>query len=176
MADLGGQAASGGARGELTFNGREKAFDLGALAVRFFRKGSEHLIPNGTVGDTPAPRGNAALRSQALPKVLVIGFHPHPPAAHRGERLVPPHPAIPAERASRTQALNGLAAPAKSVAAHSPQSATSTKDCLERRNSIRPSVPSHLAYKAERGGNELFKSGTETARPRCICQHEVERA
>jgi len=65
----------------------------------FFRKGSEHLIPNGTVGDTPAPRGNAALRSQALPKVLVIGFHPHPPAAHRGERLVPTHPAIPAERA-----------------------------------------------------------------------------
>jgi len=112
------------------------------LAVRFFRKGSEHLIPNGTVGDTPAPRGNAALRSQALPKVLVIGFHPHPPAAHRGERLVPPHPAIPAERASRTQALDGLAAPAKSVAAHSPQSATSTKDCLERRNSIRPCVPS----------------------------------
>src|SRR6266478_4907014 len=101
---------------------------------------------------------------------------PHPPAAHRGERLVPPHPAIPAERASRTQALDGLAAAAKSVAAHPPQSATSTKDCLERRNSIRPCVPSHLAYKAERGGNELFKSGTETARPRCICQHEVERA
>src|ERR1700693_4196007 len=58
-------------------------------------------------------------------------------------------------------------------------------DCLERRNSIRPCVPSHVAYKAERGGNELFwspwkkciharKSGTETARPRCICQHEVE--
>jgi hypothetical protein len=74
LADLGGQAASGGARGELAFDGREKAFDLGALAVRFFRKGSEHVIPNGTVGDTPAPRGNAALRSQPLPKVLVIGF------------------------------------------------------------------------------------------------------
>src|ERR1700720_4654984 len=55
-------------------------------------------------------------------------------------------------------------------------------DCLERRNSIRPCVPSHVAYKAERGGNELFwspwkkciharKSGTETARQRCICQH-----
>jgi len=32
------------------------------------------------------------------------------------------------------------------------------KDCLERRNSNRPCVPSHVAYKAERGGNELFWS------------------
>src|ERR1700694_2276683 len=31
-------------------------------------------------------------------------------------------------------------------------------DCLERRSSIRPCVPSHVAYKAERGGNELFWS------------------
>src|SRR5258708_22715387 len=31
-------------------------------------------------------------------------------------------------------------------------------DCLERRNSIRPCVPSHVAYKAERRGNELFWS------------------
>src|SRR6266571_5406765 len=31
-------------------------------------------------------------------------------------------------------------------------------DCLERRNSIRPRVPSRVAYKAERGGNELFWS------------------
>jgi len=31
-------------------------------------------------------------------------------------------------------------------------------DCLERRNSIRPCAPSHVAYKAERGGNELFWS------------------
>ena len=30
--------------------------------------------------------------------------------------------------------------------------------CLERRNSVRPCVPSHVAYKAERGGNELFWS------------------
>jgi hypothetical protein len=37
------------------------------------------------------------------------------------------------------------------------QSATckaAENDCLERRNSIRPCVPSHVAYKAERGGNE----------------------
>ena len=32
------------------------------------------------------------------------------------------------------------------------------KDCLEKRNSIRPCVSSHVAYKAERGGNELFWS------------------
>src|SRR5215467_5867110 len=31
-------------------------------------------------------------------------------------------------------------------------------DCLERRNSIRPCVPSHVACKAERGGNEPFWS------------------
>jgi len=31
-------------------------------------------------------------------------------------------------------------------------------DCLERRNSIRPRVSSRVAYKAERGGNELFWS------------------
>src|SRR5258707_5807313 len=31
-------------------------------------------------------------------------------------------------------------------------------DCLERRNSVRPCVPSHVAYKAERGGNEPFWS------------------
>ena len=31
-------------------------------------------------------------------------------------------------------------------------------DCLERRNSIRPRVPSRVAYKAEQGGNELFWS------------------
>src|ERR1700731_73574 len=74
LANLGGQAASGSARGELAFDRRENAFDLGALAVRYFRKGSEHLIPNGAVGDTPAPRGNDALRPQALPNVLVVGF------------------------------------------------------------------------------------------------------
>ena len=31
-------------------------------------------------------------------------------------------------------------------------------DCLERGNSIRPRVSSRVAYKAERGGNELFWS------------------
>src|SRR5882672_4475252 len=74
MADLGGQAASRCARGEFAFDGGEDAFDLGALPIRFFRKGSEHLIPNGAIRDTPAPRGNDALRSQALPNVLVVGF------------------------------------------------------------------------------------------------------
>src|SRR5258706_1028120 len=69
---------------------------------------------------------------------------------------------------------------------HSATCKAAENDCLERRNSIRPRVSSRVAYKAERRGNELFwspwkctharKSGTETARPRCICQHEVERA
>src|SRR5712664_63944 len=74
LANLRGQAASGSARGEFAFDRRENAFDLGALAVRFFRKGAEHLIPNGAIRDTPAPRGNDALGSQALPNVLVVGF------------------------------------------------------------------------------------------------------
>src|SRR5216684_3488714 len=74
LANLRGQAASGSARGEFAFDRRENAFDLGALAVRFFRKGAEHLIPNGAIGDTPPPRGNDALGSQALPNVLVVGF------------------------------------------------------------------------------------------------------
>jgi len=67
-------AAPGRARRELAFHGRENAFDLGALPIRFFRKGAEHLIPNGAIGDTPAPRGNDALGSQALPNVLMVGF------------------------------------------------------------------------------------------------------
>src|SRR6266446_2708530 len=74
LTDLGGQAAPGCARGELAFDGREDAFDLVALPIRFFRKGSEHLIPNGTVRNPPASRRNNALRSQALPNVFVVGF------------------------------------------------------------------------------------------------------
>ena len=61
-------------------------------------------------------------------------------------------------------------------------------DCWkeEREETIRPCVPSHVAYEVERGGNEPFKalgqctytrkSGIGTARGRCICQHKVERA
>jgi hypothetical protein len=74
LANLRGQISSGCSRGELAFDRRENALDLGALAVRFFRKGSEHRIPNGAVGDTVAPRGKDTLRSQALPKVLVMGL------------------------------------------------------------------------------------------------------
>src|SRR6267142_2354660 len=54
LADLGGQAASGCARGEFAFDGGEDAFDLGALPIRFLRKGAEHLIANSAVRDTPA--------------------------------------------------------------------------------------------------------------------------
>src|SRR2546429_3168973 len=42
-------------------------------------------------------------------------------------------------------------------------------DCLERRNSIRPRVPSRVAYKAERGGNEPFWS------PWTMYPHSQER-
>src|SRR5713101_5491209 len=74
LADLRCQASPRGARGELTFDSGEDAFDLGALPIRFFRKGAEHLIANRAVRDTPAPRGDNALGSQALPNVLVVGF------------------------------------------------------------------------------------------------------
>src|SRR5882724_8579226 len=60
LADLGGQAASGCARGEFAFDGGEDAFDLGALPIRFLRKGAEHLIANSAVRDTPAPGGDNA--------------------------------------------------------------------------------------------------------------------
>ena len=74
LADLDGQAAPGSARGELALNGREDGFDLSALAVGFFRKGAEHLIPNGALGNTPALGRNDAPSSQALPNVFVVGF------------------------------------------------------------------------------------------------------
>ena len=124
LANLRGQAASGSARGEFAFDRRENAFDLGALAVRFFRKGAEHLIPNGAIGDTPAPRGNDALGSQALPNVLVVGFRVR---LRIRQRLVLLHRATPAENVRRTRALDEPAAPTKSAAAHPLQSTTSTK-------------------------------------------------
>jgi len=50
---------------------------------------------------------------------------------------------------------------------------------------VRPCVPSHVAYKVGRGGNNPSealeqwthdrKVGTKTARRRCICQHKAER-
>src|ERR1700704_1083026 len=59
LADLGGQAAPGCARGELAFDGGEDAFDLVALPIRFFRKSSEHLqtiILSSFTGRTPVCR------------------------------------------------------------------------------------------------------------------------
>src|SRR5258707_12417007 len=40
----------------------------------FFRKGAEHLIPNGALGNTSALGGDDAFGSQALSDVLVVGF------------------------------------------------------------------------------------------------------
>jgi hypothetical protein len=51
-----------------------------------------------------------------------------------------------------------FAAPSGLSANRSATCKAAENDCLERRNSIRPCVPSHVAYKAERGGNELFWS------------------
>src|SRR5580692_519454 len=48
-------------------------------------------------------------------------------------------------------------------------------DCLERRNSIRPCVPSHVAYKAERGGDEPFWSPWTTY-PRSRERHRNREA
>jgi hypothetical protein len=48
-------------------------------------------------------------------------------------------------------------------------------DCLERRISIRPCVPSHVAYKAERGGNEPFWSAW-TMYPRSQERHRSREA
>ncbi len=63
LADLRGQAAAGRTGGELAFDGREDAFDLGTLPIRFLRKGAEHLIANSAVRNTPSPGGDNALRS-----------------------------------------------------------------------------------------------------------------
>src|SRR5260370_39278224 len=49
-------------------------------------------------------------------------------------------------------------------------------DCLERRNSISPCVPSHVAYKAERGGNELFWSPWKKMYPRSQERHRNREA
>src|SRR5260370_5414426 len=56
-------------------------------------------------------------------------------------------------RQSRTSPIWG-----ESRATRSATCKAAEDDCLERRNSIRPCVPSHVAYKAERRGNELFWS------------------
>jgi hypothetical protein len=74
LADLRGQAAPRRARGELAFDGREDGFDLRALPLWFFGKSAEHLIANRAVRDTPAPGGDNALRSQALPNMFVVGL------------------------------------------------------------------------------------------------------
>src|SRR6266478_435764 len=96
---------------------------------------------------------------------LLRRFHPSAPTVC-DPHLLPPANTIPGELSATLSATWKAA----------------ENDCLERRNSIRPCVPSHVAYKAERGGNELFwspwkkciharKSGAETVRQRCICQH-----
>src|SRR6266404_1374396 len=119
------------ARGEFAFDGREDAFDLGALAVRLFRKGSEHLIANGAIRNQmfrAFPKKPYRQRAKIESIFSAVKRKLSSRAPHRSERRVPPHRAIPAEHARRTRALAGRAAPTKSAAAHPLQSATSTKD------------------------------------------------
>jgi len=42
--------------------------------VPIFRKGGEHLIPNGIIGETPVVGGDDTFGSKALPNVRVVGF------------------------------------------------------------------------------------------------------
>jgi hypothetical protein len=77
-----------------------------------------------------------------------------------------PWPNAPCDQCLPVSILVPRNAPVLTIQFHLPdksgyRSATwkaAENDCLERRNSIRPCVPSHVAYKAERGGNELFWS------------------
>ena len=75
LANLRGQVASRSARGKFPFDHREDSFDLGAWPILFPWKSPVHLVTGGSFRDAPAKvRRDNALRSPALPNVLVIGF------------------------------------------------------------------------------------------------------
>src|ERR1700746_2779620 len=127
LADLGDQAASGCARREFAFDGRENAFDLGALPIEFFRKGAEHLMPMAPFG-TPrrlagmmlfAPKRCQrctwlASESNSASASTIPMRAPRAATSHAPGRVRAPHPG--AYRAT------------KSGAAHPSQSAPSPKD------------------------------------------------
>jgi hypothetical protein len=123
LADLRDQAASGCARREFAFDGRENAFDLGALPIRFFRKGAEHLMPMAPFGTPRRLAGMMLFAHKPCQRCTWLASESNSASASTipRERRVPPHRAAPAECARRTPALNGLAAPTKSGAAHPPQ-------------------------------------------------------
>src|SRR5260370_30639135 len=73
-ANLNGQAATGGPRGEFAFYRGEGGFDLDTLAVGLRGKAAEHQVANFAVGDTATLGRDDALRSQTLPNVVVIRF------------------------------------------------------------------------------------------------------
>ncbi len=75
LADLRGQAASRSARRKFAFDYRENGFDLRALPITFLWKRPAHRVAQGSFRNAPAGvRRDDALRSPALPNVLVIGF------------------------------------------------------------------------------------------------------
>src|SRR5260370_40837898 len=75
LANLRLQAAPRSARRKFAFNHRENGFDLGALPIVFPWKSPMHLVADGSLRNAPARvRRDDALRSPALPNVLVVGF------------------------------------------------------------------------------------------------------
>src|SRR5258708_22115621 len=75
LANLRCQAAPRSARRKFAFNHRENGFDLGALPIVFPWKSPMHLVADGSLRNAPARvRRDDALRSPALPNVLVVGF------------------------------------------------------------------------------------------------------
>ena len=78
-------------------------------------------------------------------------------APHEASRLRDPRRILPC-RATGRSAVRAQHIPGGWSAIWSATCKAAENDCLERRNSIRPRVSSRVAYKAERGGNELFWS------------------
>src|SRR5258707_6157838 len=75
LADLRTQAATRSAGGEFALDHRKDRFDLRALSIALLRKLLVHLSTENAFGNTPARlRRDNALRSPALPNMLVVGL------------------------------------------------------------------------------------------------------
>src|SRR5260370_41097628 len=75
LADLRSQAAARSAGGEFALDHRKGGFDLRALSIALLRKLPVHLSTQNSFGNPPARlRRDNALRSPALPNMLVVGF------------------------------------------------------------------------------------------------------
>src|SRR6266852_8154477 len=75
LADLRSQATARSAGGEFALDHRKDGFDLRALSIALLRKLPVHLSTQNSFGNPPARlRRDNALRSPALPNMLVVGF------------------------------------------------------------------------------------------------------